>query len=373
MRIGLLVYALDRPLSGISRYTCELAQAFAELNDESEITLLTCGGPGPLASAGLKHVNMPGCRKLPALLTLGNVEIPLLARRLKLDILHDTTGVTPFALGAAHARKVVTLYDVIPWSFPGVSTRLDTLIYRHWLPTLLPSADAILTISKASKDEIARHLHIPPERIHIVYSGVNKRYQPASSFDIRHMRERYNLPKNYILFLGSVEERKNLRRVLEAYAQLKKQGAPHQLVIAGPHKWKYKEIMAAVDQLQLKDTVTFTGYVQDHDLPALYTAADVFVFPSLAEGFGLPVLEAMACGAPVVTSNISSLPEAAGDAAILVDPYDSKAISTAMKIILEDENVRQDLRSKGFTRAQEFSWQSVARKTLDVYQKVSST
>jgi glycosyltransferase involved in cell wall biosynthesis len=370
MRVGILIYGLDRPLTGIGRYTVEYVRALAALPDAPDITLLTTGGSGPLADLELPEVPLRGCRLLPGLLTVGNLLLPRLAEKYQLDVLHDASGVAPFFFGAAKARIVLTLYDVIPWSAPGYSTRLDTLIHRHWLPRTVNHADALLTLSEASRRDIDRYLGVPPDRITVLRGGVDPLYQPAEPDAIQSARSRYNLGTHYLLYVGSVEERKNLRRVLEAFARLRGEGYPHQLAIVGPQKWKYGAILDAIQQHQLEETVIFTGYVPQNDLPALYSGAEVFVFPSLYEGLGLPVLEAMACGTAVVTSNVASLPEVAGDAALTVEPTQTEAIVAAIRALLEDSILRGDLARRGRVRAAHFTWAEVARRGLGVYHQL---
>jgi glycosyltransferase involved in cell wall biosynthesis len=368
VRVGIVTYGLDRPLTGIGRYTVEFVSALAQLPDAPEIILLTAGGSGPLSSIGVQTVTLPACRLLPALLTLGNALIAGQAKRLKLDILHDPIGVTPFLFGGA--KTVVTVHDVFALSIPGYSTQLDTLIYRHWLPRVLPNVHAVVTVSEASQRDIMRYLRVPSQKLHITSEGATPLYRPAPPEQIAYVRGVYGLPEHYLLFVGSIEERKNLRRVLEAYALVREQGFPHALVVVGPQKWKYAPILEKLRALHLEEAVIFTGYARQEDLPALYTGADAFVFPSLYEGFGLPVLEAMACGAPVITSNTSSLPEVAGDAALLVDPYDVSALQTAITQLLTQSSLRATLRAKGLARAQRFSWQHTAQQTLAVYHSV---
>lgn len=370
MRIGLIVYALDRPLSGISRYTIELAQAMAALKEESDVMLLRAGGIGPLANNGFQSVSLAGCRLLPSLMTLGNVVIPLMARRLGLDVIHDPTGVTPFLFGASNACTVVTVHDVFAWSCPGTSTLLDTLIYHHWLPRVLPRVNVVITDSQTSKTDISRYLHVPISNISVIPLAVNSLYRPALQVDVAAIRSHHGLPEGYILFLGSIEKRKNLRGLLRAYACLRRMGELRLLVIAGVGRWKYTMIMETLRELDLEQYVIFTGYVPDADLPALYTGADLFVFPSLYEGFGLPPLEAMACGTPVVCSNIASLPEVVGDAAITVDPYDVEGLAEAMHRVLTDADLQEKLRKRGLEQARQFTWERTARETTAVYREV---
>ncbi|HUV89366.1 MAG TPA: glycosyltransferase family 1 protein, partial [Anaerolineae bacterium] len=212
----------------------------------------------------------------------------------------------------------------------------------------------------------------PPQKIHIVYRCVGERYHPVSDPQIAQVRRSYGLPQSYFLFVGSVEKRKNLQRILRAGSHLWQSGERRPLVVVGARRWKYTQIMNTVQELNLERHVIFTGHVPDADLPALYSGADLFVFPSLYEGFGLPPLEAMACGTPVVTSNTSSLPEVVGDAAITVDPYDVEALTEAMRRVLSDADLADDLRQRGLERAARFSWDQAARETIDVYREVLS-
>ncbi|NDJ85676.1 MAG: glycosyltransferase family 4 protein [Chloroflexi bacterium] len=371
MRVGLIVYGIDRPLTGIGRYTVELVQSLATWHDESvEFLLLTAGGAGPLAETGLKQIRLPGCRLLPALMTLGSSMIPLLARRHRLDIVHDTTGASPLLFGAGSAGTIATVHDVIPLSMPGFNTHLDTLIYRRWLPRVLPRLDAVITVSEASKNDIAQHLRVPPRRIHNASEGVTNIYRPADASHLEQVRAHYELPQRYILYVGSIEARKNLSRVLEAFASLKQSGVSHDLVIVGPQKWKYGAILETLQRLKLENSVLFTGYVPETDLPIIYSGADVFVFPSLYEGFGLPVLEAMACGTAVVTSNTSSLPEVIGDAGLQVDPYSVDEIASAILRLLGDAALRHRLQQKAIERAAGFTWERTAETTIDIYRQV---
>lgn len=366
MRVGLVCYGLDRPLTGIGRYSVELARALAALPDAPDLTLLAAGGVGPLTDCGLPVVNLPGCRLLPALLTLGQVELRGLAARHRLDIVHDLSGCAPFGLGAGRARTISTVYDVIPLSFPGVSTRLDALIYRRWLPWMLPRLDAVITVSESSRRDIARFMHVDPARIAVIPGAVSPRWQPPDADALAAARAAYGLPERYLLYVGNVEARKNLQRVIAAYATLPVDTPP--LVIVGPHKWRYSAIVAAA--AELGDRLIFTGYVDDAHLPAVYGGALLFLFPSLYEGFGLPVLEAMACGTPVITSTASSLPEVAGDAALLVDPTDTDAIAAAMVRLLVDADLQNEIRKKGLVRAADFTWSQAARRTLNAYQSL---
>jgi glycosyltransferase involved in cell wall biosynthesis len=264
----------------------------------------------------------------------------------------------------------VTVHDVFAWSLPGTSTKADALLYRVWLPIVIARVDRVITISETSRADIIRFLHVSPERIRIVHRCPNTAYSPQDSGRTDSMRSRHGLPPRYLLFVGSVEKRKNLSRLLRACDILWRGGEKRPLVIAGARRWMYSDIMRTVEELGLHDRTIFTGFIPEEDLPALYRGADLFVFPSLYEGFGLPPLEAMACGTPVVCSNAASLPEVVGDAAVMVDPYDVEGLADAIHRVLGDAGLRAEMREKGLARASQFTWERAARETIQVYREV---
>ncbi len=387
MRVGLFIPSLDSPLTGVGRYVVEFTRALAALTDGPEIVLLTAGSLGPLANEGLRRSPLPGSPPAKllmlgnrlisslvstriTLLTLGSCFVPVAARRLGLDIVHDLTNIPPYAFGAGGVRTVVTIHDVISWSHPGTNDWMDDLIQRYWLPRVVPPADAVITVSQTSKAEVVKHLKVPASRVRTVYHGVAPLYHPAAAHDIATIRARYGLPKGYILFVGSANERKNLHLLVDTWARLWREGERRSLVLVGPHSQKRAGIMEKLRRLDIEQHVIFTGYVPETDLPALYSGADLFVYPSSYEGFGLPPLEAMACGSAVVCSNASSLPEVVGDAALTVDPCDQEALLQAMQRLLTDVHLREEFRQRGLERASQFSWERAARETVDVYRKV---
>jgi glycosyltransferase involved in cell wall biosynthesis len=359
-RVGLLTYALDRATGGIARYTRELRAAL--LRQGVPLTTLQAGR-SPARSDGT--VRLAGAGLLPGLMTIGQVEIGLAARTHDLALVHDPTGVSPLMLTSA--RRVATIHDVIPLIHPTASTLLDRLIYRRWLPSAARHLDAIITVSEHSRRDIIRLLGVDPTRVHVVPNAVSPSFQPVDRAVAAEVARRHQIDGPYILYVGSIEARKNLPRLLQAFRRLRSWDSRWQLVIVGVPGWKATPVYATVQQLGLGSSVVFTGYVPDAELPALYSGADLFVFPSLYEGCGLPVLEAMACGTPVVTSSTSSLPEVAGDAAFLCDPEDEAAIAEAMRAMLDDAGRRQKMADLGRERARGFCWDRSARETLDVY------
>jgi glycosyltransferase involved in cell wall biosynthesis len=242
---------------------------------------------------------------------------------------------------------------------------------RTAVPWSLRRARHLIAISEFTKREIIDLFQLPPERISVTHLAARPAFRIlANPAALAGVRAKYGLRDPFILCVGTVEPRKNLTRVVEAFARVRQGGLPHVLVLAGQTYFAAKDIMATINRLHLEPYVTLVGYVPDEDLPALYNSADLFVYPSLYEGFGIPVLEAMACGTPVVASNATSIPEVAGTAALLVDPRDVTALADAMVRALTDPDLRKWLHGAGIDRARQFSWDQTAAATVAVYRSI---
>jgi glycosyltransferase involved in cell wall biosynthesis len=295
--------------------------------------------------------------------------IPRGLRTQHIDIFHglDHLGVPLFA---KVGRYVATIHDMIPLLWPQWVTRKHCLVVTAAYYCLRRQADLVIAPSEATKADIVRRLQINPQRIAVIPWGCDERFQPGG--DPEHfeaVRQRYRLPSQYLLFVGTLEPRKNLTTLLHAYAVLRAEGCDKdlKLVVAGRTGWLYADIFDTVKTLALEEEVIFTGFVDDEDLPDLYRGAQLLVFPSLYEGFGLPILEAMASGVPVITSDLASMPEVAGEAAILVDAHDPKAIAEGIARVLAEDRLREVLIQKGLARARGFTWAHVAQRTLELY------
>lgn len=373
MRVGYLTYGLDRAPTGIGRYAVDLLCALATLPDAPTLVLLSTEASDPQGLwSQFEHYPLPGCRRLPALLSVGNVALSQAIRRYQLDIVHDPNGIAPFLGPAMGARRIVTLHDAFAFVCPEMHNWLDNWRYRSMLPTALRCSDAVISVSEASRRDLLHTLGLAPTQVHVIAEGVAPCFQPVAPECSQPVLERYGITRPYILYLGALNARKNIARLLEAFAQVHLRHPQFTLVLGGKPQWKTASISTTLRQLDLGDAVQFIGYVADADLPALYSAATLFVFPSLYEGFGLPPLEAMACGTPVIAANATALPEVLGSAALLVDPYDVAAISAAMDRALSDPKLRADLRRRGFERVSYFTWQRTASATYALYQQVCS-
>ena len=234
------------------------------------------------------------------------------------------------------------------------------------MPAFVRAADAIIAVSRHTRSDLIDLYDCPPSKIHVIYEGIDADFRPAPTPDVDQVRAAYGLQRPYLFMMGTLEPRKNHATALHALARLKAAGYPHQLVLAGGSGWLFEPVTELVEKLDLSGDVVFTGYVPQAHVSALYTGADCVMMPSLYEGFGFPVLEAMACGTPVVCSDASSLPEVAGDAALLVAPTDDEALAANVQRILDDPALAAVLSASGIQRAARFRWSECARKTADL-------
>jgi len=272
-------------------------------------------------------------------------------------------------------KTIVTIYDMTTFLFPEYHTKETLAIQEEKYRFAQEKADAIIAISESAKEDIVNHLDIEPERIHVVYAGVTPNFKPLPIDEVTVTVAKWNLkPNEYILHVGTIEPRKNLVRLIKAYYEVwrKRPLSTPKLVLAGATGWFYKDVFSVIKELGLIDDVIFAGRVDDADLPALYNGALFFVYPSLYEGFGIPPLEAMTCGIPVITSNVSSLPEVVGEASILIDPQDTTELAEAINQLLDDGTKRKELSVASLARAKLFSWEKAARETLAVASELTS-
>jgi glycosyltransferase involved in cell wall biosynthesis len=267
--------------------------------------------------------------------------------------------------------RVISIMDLAFHHFPEYFTTKDLAQLKSWTKYSILKADGIITISQATKDDILKLYGVKSEKVHVVYPGIKETLSlEPHIYPMKELENKFGITKKYLLFVGTLQPRKNIRRLIEAFSKVHIIDSDLQLVIVGRKGWKYEEILSAPEEYGVKDSVAFLDFVKDEDLQMLYKGAQCFVWPSLYEGFGLPVLEAMQYGCPVITSNISSLPEAGGDAAIYVDPENVDDIAEKIKKVLGDKELRESMIKKGYLQVKKFSWEKAAKETLAVLKEV---
>lgn len=264
---------------------------------------------------------------------------------------------------------ILTVHDLIFKLFPEHHKRLNYLFLNNAMPLFVKRADAIITISEASKRDLIAHYNTPPEKITVVYEAAAPSFTAPSPVDIQRVRAKFQLPEQFMLVVGTIEPRKNYSRLVEALMRLRERHPDLKLVVVGSKGWLFESLFQTIHDVKASDHVLFPGYVPDDDLPAVYSAATVVVMPSVYEGFGLPVLEAMACGVPVASSNAASLPELGGAAARYFDPAQTDDMLTVIDQILSSESLQAEMRMAGLAQAEQFSWDRAARETLAVYRQ----
>jgi glycosyltransferase involved in cell wall biosynthesis len=356
---------------GIGTYIRNLLQQLARLDRETEFVLL-CRAEDVEVLASLGPNFRTVVETAGAYSIAEQVKIPLALRRERVTLFHAPHYVLPPLVGC---RSVVTIHDCIHLMFPQyLPNPLAHRYARASISLAARRATRIMTVSESSKRDILRFVDVPAEKIDVIYNAYDERFglEPNEE-DVARVRERYQLAGPFVLYAGTVKPHKNLERLIEAFHLVRRQGLDDlTLVLIGDEISKYAALRRAVHRYQLHKHVRFLGYMPQDTLAVMYRLARVFVFPSLYEGFGLPPLEAMASGTPVVTSNVSSLPEVAGDAALLVDPDDPSAIAAAIERVLTDEALAGRLRLKGLQRASHFSWEASIRRVREIYEQVAA-
>ena len=364
MHVALNGMLLGPQAGGVEYSILHLARALAE-HGSAQYTLYVPAGslPDLPQSDRMRVHRVP--RRMPgrfARIVWEQAFLPRLIDKHNADLLHAPGYIAPL-----RARKpvVLTVYDTIALQFPQWSKRANTLHYRLLLPASVRKASVVLAPSEATRRDLCRICPGSTSKIRVVPLGIATQFFATPDHNqLEELRRRLTLPSRFILFVGRHEPKKNLPELLESFAMLKKQDRiPHQLVIAGRHGWRTDPLHHHIRRLGLEDETVLTGFLPDKDMPLLYAAAELFVFPSLYEGFGLPPLEAMACGIPVVASDRGALAENLSDAALLVAPGDPAALAAAVRSALSDKDLHANLAASGRRRAARFSWEQTARET----------
>ena len=371
LRIGFDARYIGDHFPGIGRYITALLPELSSLSRQHHLFVLVNADQAlpPLNGTSVERITV---RSTPFALTQ-QLELPLLATRLQLDVLHSPYIVKPYLLPCP---SVVTIYDVLPLRYPTTLSPRGRRFYRLALRRAARSARSLITISTVSRDDLAFHLRIPRERIVVTPLAAAPSFTPQPVDEITDMRLRYGLPRHYVLYVGSNKPHKNIDRLLRAWErvipELPASLTDTVLVIAGKFDPRYPLPATIANERGLSERVKILPGVSDDDLPALYSGALLFVFPSSYEGFGLPPLEAMACGTPVVCAYAGSLPEVVGEAALTVDPHNMHEIAEGILRVLRSPDLARFLRERGQRQAARFSWRATAQATLDVYEHVAA-
>ena len=350
--------------AGVHQYIYHLLRHLGQADDRLRYTVLLGEGVLPPDSALTSLQSRWSTSRAAVRVAWEQLVQPWVLRRIGADLVHGPVFVGPLL---AHCPVIVTIHDLSFIRCPDLS-RPANRMYRTVLTRLSAQrARRLIAVSAHAAAESTRLLRVPRERVDVIYHGVDPVFRPLPADKIAAFRRDRGLPERFVLFVGTLEPRKNLVRLVEAFARIR--DGRVRLVLAGGKGWLYDDLFAKVEALGLDEEVVFPGYVMNDELSLWYNAATVFSYPSVYEGFGLPVLEAQACGTPVLTSNTSSLPEAAGDGALMVDPYDVEELAAGLDRLLTDEPLRHELRERGLAHARQFSWSHTARETARVYRR----
>ena len=369
MRVAIDAIPLVAKKTGVGHYTDALAEWLARTHDDHQYELVS---PFDFVFPN-GHTPPPNLYKRftpvhPWLRKWWLVGLPAMLRLSPFDLFHGTNYCIPVF---SPCPTVVTIHDLSLYAQAETHEQKNVQRGKRRVPVMARRADMIIAPSEATKREVIQYLKIPAERIRVVYEAAREKMKPLRPEDCEPVLRKHGIDQAFLLYTGTIEPRKNLLKLIRAYNEIL-HTTEHRpmLVLCGGRGWMDEEVFQLVAELKLQRQVKFTGYVDDADLPALYSACEVFVYPSLYEGFGLPPLEAMACGAPVVTSNTSSLPEVVGDAGILVDPHEAFELAQVLANLLSDPAQRHHFRMAGYERAKQFSWERAAHETQAVYDQV---
>lgn len=372
MKIGIEAQRIFRPKKhGMDIYALELIRAIQKIDTEHQYVVFVKPDKDVCLqeSKNLKIVEVQG----KTYVDWEQISLPKAIEKESIELMHFTSNTASINIKCPF---IVTLHDIIyleKWYSEGSLYQIAGHYYRRWnVPKIAPKAEYILTVSEFEKVQIQKALQIKFQKIKAVYNAYNQKFRIIEDNEVLEaIREKYNLPNSFIFFLGNKAPKKNMKRVLEAYAKYCQEvEQPIELVVAESSEQDLKKILTEINQPNLLANIVLTGYVRHDELPAIYNLATLFLYPSLRESFGIPIIEAMACGTPVITSNTSAMPEVADDAAMLVNPFDVDAIANSIKKILENKNFYNHLKYNGLNRATAFSWENTAHKTIGLYHSV---
>lgn len=375
MRIGINARYLQNVHTGIHNYLLNLILNLKKIDDKNEYLLFFGSNenvPVDILGAGFDYniSKMPTTNQLQKILW-AHLYLPHAIKRKNVDIFHESSFIAPLF---KKCPTIITVYDLAYLYLPYAYTYRTRLYLKSLLSLSLKQSDIVIAISESTKDDIINNFPISADKIHVIYAGVDDIFRPFNDKEeLEKVKKIYNIKGDFILTVSLISPRKNLISLIKAFKLLKDHNKiSGQLVIVGKKGWLYKELFKEVAQSGLEEDIILCGYIPTEHLLCLYNAAATFVYPSLYEGFGLPILEAMASGCPVVASNVSSMPEVCGEAALLVDPKDIEALALAISDIVSTHSLRLALIKKGLERVNMFNWRRTAEETLTVYKKANA-
>src|SRR4051812_45554220 len=370
MRIAFDGTALRPGRTGVGYYTEHLLHHLAQTATNDELIVISnraIDTTAPLPSR-VRVATPP--RGVPRLVWMQTLAVTAL-REVEADVVHFTNGMLPLM---SPVPTVVTIHDMSLRLYPRYHPARRVLLNRPLVDVAARRADAIITVSESAKRDIVRIYDLDARRVHVVHEAAAPSFQRVTdTAELDRVRRRYGLDERVILYVGTIEPRKNLPKLIDAFAERRRSGElQHQLVCVGPYGWLSRGIEEQIARTNLAHAINFTGYVPFEDLPALYSLAEMFVYPSMYEGFGLPVVEAMACGTPVITSAAGALAEVGGSAIEQVEHLDADALGRAIVALARSRERRQELSAAGMTRAASFSWERAAGESLEIYRRTAS-
>lgn len=368
MRIGIMLRHYEQHEGGVKHYTKTLLPLLFTLGARHQYVLIY-QNPKLLGT----YAAYPNVEELvstvPGTILWDQLAVPWITRDRHLDIIFNPKFTVPLL---HPAKKIFVLHGSEWFAIPRHFKWYDRVYCRTVVPWYCRRADAFIAVAHKVKEDAVRYVHADPDKIFPIHNAIDPKqfYFIEDEARLADVRARYGLPEKFVLWVGQIESRKNVKRLLRAFAQVARE-FPHRLVIAGEQRWSTREELSEVGALGLQGRIQFLGWVQHTDLPAIYRLAELFAFPSLYEGFGIPLVEAMACGCPILTANTCAPPEVVDGAGYLVDPYDVTAIATGLRTMLSDPALRASMVARGLDRAKEFSWEKSARQVLAVFDAVA--
>jgi glycosyltransferase involved in cell wall biosynthesis len=363
VRIGIMLRHFNQKDGGVKVYTRSILPRLLSLPSLHHFVLIYQDpkllGTYP-RTANCEEIAVP----IAGTAVWDQVAVPWIVRKKHLDLVFNPKITIPFL---TNAKKVYVVHGAEKFAIPEHFQAFDRWYFERLMPLYSRHADAIIAVTGHVKNEVVKHLHVDPKKVCVIYNGFDSKlfHRDHDRAHLHDVAERYHLPERFILWAGQIESRKNVPRLLQAFAEVRRE-IPHTLVLAGAQRKNYNEEVRAIGELGLTDRIAMPGWIPHEDLPAVYSLAELFVFPSLHEGFGIPLIEAMACGCPIVAANTGSVPEVVDQATYLVDPMSPQHIAAGIRRVLGDGTLRADLSAKGLERAQVFSWDKTARQVLGV-------